>query len=382
MTKQRPYGGKLVNRILSERKRKKLLEEAKEMPKIRTDLDTIMDAEKIAIGAYSPLEGFMNQEDYREVLYNMRLANGLPWTMPIIFAPRGKDNESVMSHLREGEDIILDYSGKPFAMLHLDEKFELEKGELASMVYGTTDKNHPNVGDIYKMGKIILAGKIDLIQRLNTRFAEYELTPLETRRIFREKGWSTIAGYQCRNPPHGAHEYIQRCALELVDGLFIHPVVGRLKKDDYKPEIILRAYEILIEGYYPKDRVLLASLSITMRYGGPRAAIFLAIIRRNFGCTHFILGRDIAGVNDYYDPYAAHKIFDDFDLGIEPIKFCETFYCEKCGSYASAKTCSHTVWNRISVSQTKIREMLRNGERIPPNIVRPEIAEIMKIHKL
>jgi sulfate adenylyltransferase len=343
------------------------------MPRVSVTAETVMDAEKIALGAYSPLEGFMVREDYESVLERMRLADGLPWTIPIIFAI-AKEN---VRHLREGDDIILEFSGKPIAMMNLEEIFTFDRKELAVGVYGTADKNHPNVRDTYRLGRTALSGKIDLIQRPHSKFAAYELTPSETRGIFRDMGWKTIAGYQCRNPPHGAHEYIQRCALEIVDGLFIHPVIGKLKKGDYTPDVIINAYRMLLGNYYPKERVLLASLSIAMRYAGPRAAVFLAIVRKNYGCTHFIVGRDIAGVGNYYKPYAAHNIFDELDVGIEPIKFDEVFYCRRCCSFATKKTCGHGATFHINISQTEIREMLKKGKKPPDEIMRHEVAEVI-----
>jgi len=369
----KPHGGKLVNRVVSEKKRTGILEEADGMLKLRATAETIMDAEKIAFGAYSPLDGFMVREDYESVLERMRLTDDLPWTIPIIFAPAGEDIRS----LREGDDMILEFSGKPIALMNLEEKFRFDRRELAVKVYGTADKNHPNVREIYRLGGTALSGKINLIQRPHSKFASYELTPSETRGIFREMGWKTIAGYQCRNPPHGAHEYIQRCALEMVDGLFIHPVIGKLKKGDYTQDVIMDAYRVLLENYYPEKRVLLASLSIAMRYAGPRAAVFLAIVRKNYGCTHFIVGRDIAGVGNYYEPYAAHRIFDELDVGIEPMKFDEVFYCRRCGSFATKKTCGHGATFHMSISQTEIRKMLKDGKEIPGEIMRPEVARVI-----
>jgi len=377
MSVAKPHGGKLVDRTTSEKKRARSIEEADNMPKLRAEPETIMDIEKIAIGAYSPLEGFLGYEDYKSVLNTMRLSDGLPWTIPIIFAPSCKENENVIRGLKEGEDVALVDGDSAIAILHLEERFDLDKRELSSKVYGTTEKSHPNVGEIEnRLGNTALSGKIELINSHGGRNG-YELTPTESRNIFNDRGWKMIAAYQCRNPPHGAHEYVQRCALELVDGLFIHPVVGKLKKGDYKPEIILGAYEVFISSYYRKSSVVLAPLSIAMRYAGPRAAIFLAIIRKNYGCTHFILGRDIAGVGNYYEPYAAHQLFDELELGIEPMKFQEVFYCKKCGSFASEKTCGHAPSYYLNISQTAIREGLKNGEMPPPEIVRPEVADIL-----
>lgn len=370
-----PYGGKLLSRVLTGKERERILEEAREMPKIEADLDALLDAEKIAIGAYSPLVGFMGLESYLKVLYENCLPNGLPWTIPIIFTPHASKLEAILD-LKEGEEIILeDTKKRPVAVLHLEEKFAINKSELARNVFATLDPNHPNIQELQSAGSIALAGEVKLIQRVSSPFIE--LLPSETRTIFKQRGWRTIAGYQCRNPPHLAHEYIQRCALELIDGLFIHPVVGKLKKGDYKPEVIMQAYDALVRNYYPESRVLLSPLSIAMRYAGPKAAIFLAIIRKNYGCTHFILGRDIAGVGNYYDPLAAHRIFEEIDIGIEPLKFGEIFYCKRCGWAASNKTCKHKAEDRMEISQTNIRAMLKNGKEIPSLLVRPEVAEIL-----
>jgi sulfate adenylyltransferase len=373
----RPHGGRLVNRVLINKRRERALKEAEEMPRIKADREAILDAEKIAVGAFSPLEGFMTREDYVSVIHNGRLTNGLPWTIPIIFAPKGSENEKNIKALKEGDDIALLHAGKPVAILHLEEKFRYDKEEMAKQTYGTTDVNHPNVSDIYNLGDVLLAGKIDLIQRVNLPVAKYELTPSETRKTFGELGWKTIAGYQTRNPPHMVHEYLQRCALEMVDGLFIHPVVGKLKRGDFPSEAIVEAYEFLIGNYYPQNRVLLATLSIAMRYAGAKAAVFLAIVRKNYGCTHFVVGRDMAGINNYYDPYLAHKVFEELDLGIEPILFRESFYCKRCRLVATDKTCGHYIEDHLKISMTKIREMIRKGTEPPVEVMRPEIAKIL-----
>jgi len=372
-----PYGGRLISRVLTGKERERRVEDAKEMPGITIDKRSALDAEKIAIGAFSPLEGFMNQEDYEEVSHKERLSSGLLWTIPIILAPTGEDNLQNMKLLEEGDEAALLHAGELLAILHVDGKFRYDKREMARLVYGTLDLNHPGVNEVYGMGDLLLAGGIDLIQLLNPLRDRYELTPLETRRIFEEKGWESIAAYQTRNPPHMAHEYLQRCALEVVDGILIHPVVGELKEDDFPPEAIVEAYEFLVNNYYPKDRVVLATLSIAMRYAGPRAAVFLAIIRKNYGCTHFIVGRDIAGVGNYYDPYAAHKIFKNLDIGIEPILFRESFYCKRCGRMATDKTCGHFLDNHLKVSMTKVRKMIAGGCEPPGEIMRPEIARIL-----
>lgn len=373
----KPYGGRLVNRVLSGKERERRLEDAGELPRLGVERRVALDVEKIAIGAFSPLEGFMGCEDYSEVLHNDRLTNGLPWTIPIIFAPRGNSNSEVIYSLSEGDEASLIYAGTPIAILHVEEKFSYDKSEFARRVYGTLDLDHPGVREIYNlMGDTALAGKIDLLQGVSLNDA-YELTPSETRKIFEDRKFESIAAFQTRNPPHLAHEYIQRCALEIVDGLLIHPVVGELKKDDFPPEATIEAYNLLINDFYPKNRVVFATLSIAMRYAGPKAAVFLAIIRRNYGCTHFIVGRDIAGFRNYYDPYGAHKLLKELDLGIEPILFRESFYCRSCGRMATDKTCGHYLEKHMKVSMTEIRRMIAMGLEPPKEIIRPEIAKVL-----
>jgi sulfate adenylyltransferase len=376
-----PYGGRLVNRLFSPKRSESLISEATRLPKVKPFLNAIYDAEKIAVGAYSPLEGFMGQDTYTSVINKNRLSNGLPWTIPIILTPPGLDNSKVLETVNEGEDLVmLDWTDKPFAILHIEDKFKYDKKELAKQVYGTVDEAHPNVFDIYhNQGDTAIGGKLDLVRRLELPAGSYEMTPQETRDYFKKMEWKNVLGYQCRNPPHTAHEYIQRISLEReeIDGLLVHPVVGRLKKGDYKPEIIMQAYQELVDAYYPKNMVLLASISITMRYGGPKAALFLAIVRKNYGCTHYIVGRDQAGVGDYYDAYACHRIFDEYNVGIVPLRYRETHFCRRCGWMASQKTCPHPKEDYISTSQTKIRETLREGKAPPTEILRPEVAKVL-----
>lgn len=373
----KPYGGNLVNRVLNEKERDQILKDISERQQIIVNRAVAFDVEKIAFGAYSPLEGFMGSEDYYSVLYKERLSNGLPWTIPVILTPNPIENPS-LENLKEGDEPVLVYNGKPIAILRLEEKYHLNKKEYVRRVYGTTDPAHPEVRKIEYMGDLILSGKIDLLQRLS---ATEELTPQETRKIFEERKWETIAAFQTRNPPHAAHEYIQRCALEIVDGLFIHPVVGELKEDDFPPKAVIESYSYMINNYYPTERVLLSPLSIAMRYAGPKAAIFLAIIRKNYGCTHFIVGRDMAGVGNYYDPYGAHKLFKELDIGIEPILFQEVYYCRLCKSMVTKKTCRHTMENHLKISMTQLRSMIANGIRPPPEVMRPEIADVLIKYK-
>ena len=369
----KPYGGKLIDRVLSENEKNKALEDINELPKISIDKATALDAEKIASGAFSPAEGFMDSEEYHSVLYKESLPNGLPWTIPIIFAPSPQAKD-LTEKLKPGSKIALFYKEKPIALLHLKEKYVLNKKELAKQVYGTVDIAHPDVKKIENMGDLLLSGKVDLLERLSPKD---ELTPKETRREFEKRKWETITAFQTRNPPHIAHEYIQRCALELVDGLFIHPVVGELKPDDFPPEAVVESYTYLIGNYYPAERVFLSPFSIAMRYAGPKAAVFLAIVRKNYGCTHFIVGRDMAGVGNYYEPYGAQTLLRKFDIGIEPMLFRESYYCSRCKSVATEKTCAHSQENHIKISMTQLRKLLANRTRPPPEIMRPEVADLL-----
>ncbi len=373
-----PYGGRLVERVIPKAKAEGALKESKELPSLRPFIDFIYDAEKIATGAYSPLEGFMGSEDLKSVLRDDRLTNGLPWTIPIILAADGGES---IRQVTEGETLaLLDWNDAPFATLEVVEKFRYSKKNFALGAYGTTDTAHPNVNDIFQnYGDTALAGKVTLLRKLDLPTVGFELSPKETRDLFKAKGWRNVVAYQCRNPPHTAHEYIQKASLERsdVDGLFVQPVIGRLKKGDYRPAVIMEAYRAVIDGYYPKDRVLLSSLSITMRYGGPKAAILLAIIRKNYGATHYIVGRDQAGVGNFYDPYACHKVFDQLDVGVIPLRYQETFYCRTCKSMATERTCPHPAEDHVAISQTRMRELLKAGDSLPTEILRPEVIRVL-----
>jgi sulfate adenylyltransferase len=374
-----PHGGRLVHRELSEPERDRREAEIDELPQLTPFDDAVYDAEKIAIGAYSPLEGFMDQSTLDSVLGRGRLPNDLPWTMPIVLAPR--DGARGAKDAKPGDDIALrDAGGRFFALFHFEEAYPLDRTRLAERAYGTTDPQHPNVADIRdSLGDTAWAGRIDLVRRLEFPHRRFELTPEETRARFRELGWRNVVGYQTRNVPHTAHEYLQRCSLERgdVDGLFVHPVVGRLKKGDYRPEVIVEAYDTLVRHYYPANRVVLGSLSIAMRYGGPKAALFLAIVRKNYGCGLYIVGRDQAGVGRYYDPYASQRVFDEYDIGVTPLRYEETFFCEPCGWMATPRTCAHSPNTRLNTSQTRIRGALSRGEPLPSQILRPEVAKIL-----
>ncbi len=376
-----PHGGRLVDRSVPSAERARRIAAATELPALRPSIDEVYDAEKIGLGAYSPLEGFMDRATLEAVLAGGRLPGGLPWPMPILLAPTGSANDAVAAAARPGEELaLLAPDGRPFAVLHLEEKFPIDRGAIAQTTYGTTDPAHPNVADLAKVGGTALGGRLDLLRRLDLPTGPLELSPAEARAEFARRGWTNVAAYQCRNPPHTAHEYLQRLTLERedVDALFIQPVVGRLKKGDYRPEVILEAYRALVTGYHSPDRVLLASLSITMRYAGPKAALFLAIVRQNFGCSHYIVGRDQAGVGAYYDPYAAHRIFDAFPIGLRPLRYEETFFCRVCGWMATRKTCPHPASDRVDTSQTRIRKALADGTPPPPELLRPEVAKVLQ----
>jgi len=371
----RPHGGKLIGRILHREEREKVLEKAKKMPSLKLNQESVSEVENIAFGVFSPLEGFLGKEDFQNVLNQMRLSNDLPWPIPIVLDVSRKKADK----FKEGQDIILlNEDNQPIAVLHLEEKYEYSKEELAEKVFQTTDTAHPGVAKVKSMKDVLLAGKIDLIQASSTPFDQYKLKPLETRILFKEKGWRTVVGFQTRNTPHIGHEYVQKTALTFTDGVFVNPVIGRKKKGDFKDEVILASYDELIRNYYLKERAVVAILQMEMRYAGPREAIFHAIIRKNFGCTHIIIGRDHAGVGSYYPPYAAQDIFEEFpDLGIVPLFFKSFYFCKKCNSVVNEKTCPHPPEEHINFSGTKIREMLIQGKIPPPELMRPEVAKII-----
>lgn len=370
-----PHGGILVNRIATLDQRQEFFDKAESLPRVQLSDRSISDLQMIAIGALSPLKGFMNEADYRSVVKQMRLSNGLPWSVPITLSV----TEAVADTLTEGTLVRLDTPAGEFAgILELAEKYRYSKEEEALNVYRTDDLKHPGVQVVDKSGPVNLAGEVWLLEReLDVRFPQYQIDPAKSRILFKEKGWKTIVGFQTRNPIHRAHEYIQKCALETVDGLFLHPLVGTTKDDDIPADVRMRCYEILLEKYYPKERVILAINPAAMRYAGPREAIFHALIRKNYGCTHFIVGRDHAGVGDYYGTYDAQYIFDEFEpgeLGIVPMKFEHAFYCTLTEQMATTKTSPSTPEQRVHLSGTKVREMLRAGKLPPPQFSRPEVA--------
>ncbi len=370
-----PHGGELINRIVTADQKQVFLAKAEFLPRLQLDERTTSDLEMIAIGGFSPLVGFMGQADYQRVVDEMHLVNGLPWAIPVTLSVTAAEAEP----LKEGSLVRLDdLAGNFVGVLELTEKYHYSKTHEALQVYRTNDEKHPGVNVVYQQGEVNLAGPVWLLERqAHPLFPTYQIDPIESRSLFRDKGWKTIVGFQTRNPIHRAHEYIQKCALETVDGLFLHPLVGATKSDDVPADVRMRCYEIMLEHYFPHDRVILAINPAAMRYAGPREAIFHALVRKNYGCTHFIVGRDHAGVGDYYGTYDAQYIFDEFEpgeLGIAPMKFEHAFYCTRTQSMATTKTSPSTPEERVHLSGTKVRELLRRGELPPPEFSRPEVA--------
>jgi sulfate adenylyltransferase len=379
-----PHGGTLINRIATPEQQAEFLSKAEHLPRVSLDERAVSDLQMIAIGGFSPLTGFMGQADYAQVVSGMHLSNGLPWTIPITLSV----SADVAASLSEGSYVRLDDVGGRFiGVLQLTERYTYDQRQEAIQVYRTDEAKHPGVAVVYQQGEVNLAGPVWLLQRdPHPLFPKYQIDPAVSRAQFREKGWKTVVGFQTRNPIHRAHEYIQKCALEIVDGLFLHPLVGATKEDDIPADIRMRCYEILMGKYYPKDRVILGINPSAMRYAGPREAIFHALIRKNYGCTHFIVGRDHAGVGDYYGTFDAQYIFDEFDaaaIDIVPLKFEHAFYCTVTNTMATTKTSPSTPEQRIHLSGTKVREMLQRGELPPPEFSRPEVAaELAKAMKV
>jgi sulfate adenylyltransferase len=374
-----PHGGnELVDLRVPEGDRPRLRNYAEKLPAVTLNGRDLADLEMLATGAFSPLTGYMAEADYVRSRDDMRLASGVPWPIPITLGIE----EAAASELTGGQDIALtSEDGNRLGLLKVAEIYQVDRKREAEAVFGTGDEAHPGAKNVLAMGPWCLAGRVMLLEDIPGRtFLQYPREPRQTRAEFRANGWKKIVAFQTRNPTHRAHEYIQKAALEICDGLLLHPLVGETKGDDVPAAVRMETYELLLKLYYPPGRAMLAVMPAHMRYGGPREAILHAIIRRNYGCTHFIVGRDHAGVGNYYGSYDAQKIFERFDpaeIGITPLTFENTFYCRKCASMASYKTCPHADDDRLLLSGTKVREMLRRGESPPPEFTRPELAAIL-----
>lgn len=372
-----PHGGKLIDRFVTGDEAAALRERAQGLAKLHLAERRLSDLEMIANGAFSPLEGFMNRADYDNVVVNKRLANGLPWTIPVTLAVTLDETEE----LKIGKEIALvDKFENILAVMDLEEIYKYDREREARLVYHTTEEAHPGVRNLYRRGEIHLGGRIRVLQeRVDKSFPEYRLSPQQTRRAFAERGWRKVVGFQTRNPIHRAHEYITKSALEIMDGLLVHPLVGGPKEDDIPAEVRMRCYEVLLEHYYPKDRAMLAVMPAAMRYAGPREAILNAIAHKNYGCTHFIVGRDHAGVGNYYGTYDAQYIFDEFEpqeLEITPLMFDHAYYSPTTGSMGTDKTMPENA-AKVALSGTKVRQMLMDGQIPPPEFTRPEVAQVL-----
>lgn len=352
-----------------------MITQSSDITEVVTREESLRDAANIARGIFSPLEGFLGEDQLTSVLNEKRLPDDTPWTIPVLL---DVSNDEI-DDLSEGDQCLLtDHQGTCVARLHIEEKFTYDKKEIAEKVFGTTDPSHPGVADTLGLKDTFIGGKVDLVGERDSPFDRFRLRPAETRVLFREKGWRNIVGFQTRNPPHLGHEWIQKISLTFADGVFINPLIGKKKRGDFRDELILEAYDSLIKNYYLKERAVLSILRTDMKYAGPREAIHHAIVRKNFGCTHLIIGRDHAGVASFYKPYAAQDMFEEFpDLGIVPMFFSSFFHCSKCGGIANEKTCPHEGKYHTKFSGTDIRECIERGERPRKEIMREEIADIL-----
>jgi sulfate adenylyltransferase len=375
----RAHGGQLIQRVAEPGERAALAARASGLPAITLNQRELSDLRLIAIGAMSPLEGFMTRDEYESVLDTMRLPLGLPWTIPITLSVKEGEASGTKPPF---EAALHGEGGALLGLMEVEDLYSVDKEREAQRILGTTDDAHPGVQYLGTVPGTYAGGRVTLLERMkDDLFEEYHLDPKETRILFREKGWERVVAFQTRNPIHRAHEYLLKCALEMVDGLLIHPIMGETKRDDIPADVRMLCYEAIMENYFPRDRVALSIFPAAMRYAGPREAIFHAILRKNYGCTHFIVGRDHAGVGSYYGTYDAQNIFHEFEPGeleIVPMMFEHAFYCKRCGAMSSPKTCPHGKEDHLFLSGTRVREMLSRGESLPPEFTRREVAEVLE----
>ena len=371
-----PHGGKLNPREVTGDGSKALADKAKSLPQRQLNSRELSDLELLANGGFSPIDGFLTEADYKSSRDSMHLANGVPWSIPVTLSASKEQ-----ANAYKGDIALTDVDGTPLAIMTVTETYAYDKKDEANKIFRTEEDKHPGVAALYAQEELLIGGPVQIFKRPeNPTFPEYRLDPAQTRAAFVERGWKRVVGFQTRNPVHRAHEYIQKAALEITDGLLLHPLVGDTKSDDIPADVRMDCYRVLLENYYPADRVLLSVLPAAMRYAGPREAIFHAIMRKNYGCSHFIVGRDHAGVGTYYGTYDAQLIFNEFDaqkLGITPLFFEHTFFCKRCEGMASTKTCPHGQEDRIALSGTQVREFLTQGKEPPHEFSRPEVAQVL-----
>lgn len=378
VTVSTPRAGVLQERLVSPEQREAALSEAQRLPRIVLSPLSISDVELFGNGAYTPLTGFLNKADYERCVAEMRLTSGQVWSIPITLPVEREFAASI----REGQRVALtEPDGHVLAIVTVEEKFDYDKKREAREVFRTEEDKHPGVARLYQQGDVLLGGPIEVIDFPADRpFMEYRRTPAQTRALFAERGWRTVVGFQTRNPVHRSHEYLQKVALEMIDGLLLHPLVGETQAEDIPADVRMASYRVLLDNYYPAERVTLSVFPAAMRYAGPREAIFHALCRKNYGCTHFIVGRDHAGVGNYYGTYDAQQIFDQFtfeELGITPLKFEHTYYCKRCEAIVSSRTCPHDKADHLIFSGTEVRRRLRAGEPLPHEFTRPEVGAVL-----
>ena len=375
-----PHKGKLLPLLIEGKELRENKKKAGSLTAVRMSSRETSDLIMMAIGAFSPLKGFMVEKDYNEVVDHMHMSDGTLWPIPITLSVTKEEAANIL--LEDEIALIDDESGELMGIMKVQDKYEYNKEHEAKQVFLTADEAHPGVKKVYAQDDVLLGGKVKAFSEgpYPELYGSHYARPAQTREIFKEKGWSTISAFQTRNPIHRSHEYCTKIALEVSDGILIHPLVGKLKADDIPAEVRMRCYEVLLENYYPKDRVVLKVYPMEMRYGGPREALLHAIFRQNYGCSHLIIGRDHAGVGNYYGPFDAQKIFTEIkpeELHIQPLNIDWTFWCRKCDGMASMKTCPHDKKYRVLISGTKVREMLSKGQMPPKEFTRPEVAKIL-----